>query len=128
MILTFNVSGDIPMIDIEVSKDTQKINESNIFKLTCFSCKEPDIKGVEIYINGVLKDSIRYESGLCYHKRRLCTQDRCSCLARGNHYTWTFISNLTYIQFTCSMRFRDAVNSPIIITKAHILYNGSGKF
>ncbi|CAC5426677.1 unnamed protein product [Mytilus coruscus] len=113
------------MIDIEVSYDTSKINKSNRFKLTCSSCKEPDTKGVDISINEVLVDSIRYESGLCYHKRRLCTPKRCSCLARGNHYTWTLISNLSYIQFTCTMRFRDAMNSTILIAEAHVIYNGS---
>ncbi|CAG2211980.1 unnamed protein product [Mytilus edulis] len=122
------VKASVPMIDMEVSLETGKINKTNIFKLTCSSCVEPHIKGADFYINNTLEDSMKYQSGLCYHKRKLCTPERCSCLASGHHFIWTYMSNLSFIHFTCVMRFKDPLESTIIIKKADVIFNGSGKF
>lgn len=119
------LKGSVPMIDMEVSRETSRINETNIFKLTCSSCVEPYIKGVDFFINNILEDSIKYQSGLCYHKRKLCTPVRCSCLAGGHHFIWTYMSNLSFIQFTCAMRFKDPLESTIFIKKADVIFNGS---
>lgn len=123
----YHYIGIIPTIDIEISGEIRKTNGTNVFQLACFSCIKPYITGVDFYVNKVLEDSIRYQDGLCYHKRNLCTPETCTCLSKGKSFTWNFISNLAYIQFSCGMRFKDELKSTISIHQADLLYNGSGK-
>ncbi|CAC5426689.1 NAIP [Mytilus coruscus] len=112
-------------IDIELSGEISKTKEEHVFKLECFSCRKPYIEGVDIYVNGVLEDSIRHRYGLCYHKKTSCYPEKCTCLSGGRHFTWNFNSDLSYIQFTCAMHFKEKTNSAITIHKASLIYNGT---
>lgn len=103
-----------------------KIKERNIFKLAIFTCWNPGVNGVDIYINDVLEDSLRYHEGMCYHKKNVCRPERCTCSASGTNFTWTFITNLSEIKFTCAMNFKDEIKSTMYIRQADLVYNGSG--
>lgn len=119
--------GSMSTIDVELSGEINKTKEEHVFKLECFSCWKPHIEGVEFYVNGVLEDSIRYQNGLCYHKKNLCDPDKCACSSGGKYFTWIFKSYLSYIQFTCAMRFRDNTEFTFTTHEASLIYNGTGK-
>lgn len=115
-----------PLIDIDISAENMKIDEGNRFKLACFSCWVPHTKGVDIFVNNVLEDSIRYSNGQCYHKLYECTPERCTCSAEGRNFTWTYIlSDLSNITFTCAMRFKDEIKAMFVHQKADLTFNGT---
>ncbi|VDI51408.1 Hypothetical predicted protein [Mytilus galloprovincialis] len=120
-----NATGTVPTIGVEINGDVRIINEGYLFTLACFSCIKPHAQGVDIYVNNVMEDSIRYHDGLCYHKLKECMKGRCTCSAKGKHFTWTYVSDLSCIHFTCAMQFKDGIESRIVNHQADLLYNGS---
>lgn len=116
------------MIDVKMYGEIWKTKDNNGFKLACYSCWKPNVEGVDFYVNDMLEDSIRYNDGLCYHKRNLCRPETCTCLSRGKSFTWNYTSDLSYIQFSCEMRFKDLSQSTIIGYKTDLIYNGSGNY
>lgn len=117
-----------PLIDIDISAENMKIDEGNRFILACFSCWVPHTKGVDIFVNNVLEDSIRYVDGQCYHKLNECSPKICTCSAGGRNFTWAYISDLSNITFTCAMRFKDEVKAMFVHQKADLTFNGTGNF
>lgn len=111
---------------VEISAEIRKIKLRNRFILSCSSCWTPDVDGVNIDVNGVWEDGIRYHEGLCYHKQNKCRPETCLCTAKGKNFTWTYISDLPYIKFTCAMRFKDATKYMPIKRQAVLVYNDSG--
>lgn len=103
-----------------------KTNESNAFKLTCFSCWIPHTKSVYFSVNDVLQDTVRSTDGKCYHTRELCRSTECGCSIEGNSFTWIYKSDVSNLKFTCEMRFRDEETSKLSIQKAHLFYNETG--
>ncbi|XP_071122419.1 uncharacterized protein [Mytilus edulis] len=114
-----------PLIDIDISAENMKIDEGNRFILACFSCWVPHTKGVDIFVNNVLEDSIRYVDGQCYHKLNECSPKICTCSAGGRNFTWAYISDLSNITFTCAMRFKDEVKAMFVHQKADLTFNGT---
>lgn len=117
------------MIDIDISAENYKLNEENMFKLTCSSCLIPFGEAVEIYVNDVRVDEIRHFDGRCYHNLVHCTPATCTCTCatKGRSFTCTYVSSLSIIQFSCQMRFKDLENERRLVTyKAEITYNRIG--
>lgn len=112
--------------NINLSGEITETKESFMFKLTCFSCWIPVMKSVHFFVNDVLVDNVRHTEDGCYHKRKMCSLTECSCSSKGNNYTWSYISNKTYLKFSCEMRFKDLKTSLLSFQRANLIFNNTG--
>lgn len=119
--------GNVYSADVYLNGEAVAVKEKIHFNLSCFSCWIPYTKSVYFLVNGVLEDSVRYHDGKCYHKRKACSQTECTCSKEGNNFTWSFISTLLYLEFSCEMQFKDEETSKLSIHTTNLIYNGSGK-
>lgn len=73
-------------------------------------------------------DTVRYSDGKCYHKRKICNSKECTCSMEGNNFTLSIKSDLSFMDFSCEMRFRDEDTSKLTIQTAHLIFNETGKY
>ncbi|XP_052062003.1 uncharacterized protein LOC127702043 [Mytilus californianus] len=119
------MKGTIYSADIHLSGEIMKKTTKNKFTLTCYSCWLPATESVNFFVNGGLEDSVRYKDGKCYKKRKLCSPSECTCSNEGNKFTWSFLSDLSFLEFSCEMRFKDEKTSTFSIQTANLSYNES---
>lgn len=79
----------------------------NLYTLSCSTCDTVDGRSVEFLVNDKSEDSVRYVDNKCYHRNKMCLENRCSC--SSNEFNWTFDANNKpeIHNFTCKAEFQD---------------------
>lgn len=89
---------------------------------------KPYEESADFYINDVQIDAVRYSDGKCYHKRKLCDPIECTCSMEGNNFTLSMSSGLSFMEFSCEMRFKDEATGKLSVQTAHLIFNETGKY
>lgn len=114
--------GTIYSTDLHLSGEIIETKEYKKFNLTCFSCWIPHMRSVYFFVNGVLEDNLQVSGGKCYNKREMCNLTECTCSMEGNDFTWSYTSDLSYLEFSCEMRFKDLETLQLSFETAHLIY------
>lgn len=114
--------------DIALHGEVVEIRNRNTLKLTCSTCLTPVEKSVEFFVNEVFEDNVRQSDGHCYHKKRLCNPEKCTCSLGGNSFTLLYVADYSYLNISCEMRFANEYIPMRSIHRATLFYDGKGKF
>lgn len=127
----FAFSGIISTTNLHISGVLLNTGtDSQVVKLTCYSCREPRKSNIEFLINGSSIDSIAYNknTGHCTHKDGFCKPKDCFCDLSGNEFTRLFsVSSTNVTYFSCYTSFFDNDKKSIFSLNVTILFNDKGK-
>lgn len=97
------------MPDINFSGVVIKSQSSVVYSLSCSTDVIFWWCTVEILVNGVTVQDLRYLDDFCYNRNGICYPDLCVCSRSCNEFTWNFTASqdMENKKFECDARIEE---------------------